>query len=301
MPKIVFFGNEQLAQGLDEPITPTFDGLVASKNSVVALVLPRRAEAVSRKAKTLKIVDSAEQRSVQIIYANEVDLVESLRALKADIGVLVSYGKIISQAVIDVFPRGIANLHPSLLPQYRGPTPIESAIVNGDRETGVSLMSLTAGMDSGPVYAQTKIAISPEETKFSLYRKALLGGSKLLLDSINDIVSGELQPSEQDSSQATYTSLLTKADGDLDPATMTAIECERKIRAYLGWPKTRLELLGKEVIVTHAQVLPDYAGDSWPDVIKCAGSSYLQIRKIISPKTGKTTPLTDYLRGIKST
>jgi methionyl-tRNA formyltransferase len=299
MAKIVFFGNEQLVQGLDKSITPTFDGLIASHHQVAALVLPRQSKATSRKARTLEIIDSANRHNIEIIYAETVDLPQTLRKLNADIGALVSYGKIVPQAVIDAFPNGIINLHPSLLPKYRGPTPLEATILNGDSETGVSLMALTAQMDAGPIYAQAKIALSPDETKFTLYKKAIITGSQLLLTNLDNILSGQLKPTDQADTQATFTNLLTKADGQLDPTTTTATDCERKIRAFLGFPKTRLSLLGQEIIITKAQALTDFNGDDWPDIIKCAGNTYLQIKEIVSSKSGKTMPTADYLRGLR--
>jgi methionyl-tRNA formyltransferase len=301
MIKIVFFGNEQLAQGLDKPITPTFDGLIASPHQVVALVLPRRAEAVSRKARPLEIVEAADRHGVNIIYANETNLSETLQRLSADIGVLVSYGKIVPQSVIDAFPHGIINIHPSLLPKYRGSTPLETAIVNGDSQTGVSLMQLSREMDAGPVYVQAKILLSPDETKYTLYQKAITVGSKLLLENLADIVNGKLKPTEQDDTEATFTQLLTKSDGNLSPSQMTATECERKIRAYLGWPRTRLDFHGQQTIVTAAKALGNFDGDNWSDLVKCADNSALQIIEIISPTSGKRMKTTDYLRGLKPT
>jgi methionyl-tRNA formyltransferase len=298
--KIVFFGNEQLVQGLDKSTTPTFDGLVASQHQVVALVLPRQAKATSRKARPSVIAESAQSHNIEIIYAEEVDLPQTLQKLAADIGVLVSYGKIVPQSVIDVFPNGIINIHPSLLPKYRGPTPLETAILNGDSETGVSLMSLSAKMDAGPIYAQAKIALSPSETKLTLYEKAISAGSQLLLANIDYILNGKLKPTAQDDAQATFTNLLTKADGQLDPSALTATDCERRIRAYLGFPKTRLNLLGQDIIITKAQVLDQFNGDDWNDVIKCANDTYLQIKEVISPNSGKTMPTADYLRGLRS-
>ncbi|MDR3125755.1 MAG: methionyl-tRNA formyltransferase, partial [Candidatus Nomurabacteria bacterium] len=269
MSKIVFFGNEQLAQGLNEPTTPIFDGLISSKNSVVALVLPRQSEIISRKTRELKIIESTNNQNIKIIYADQTNLQEALLKLGADIGVLASYGKIVPLNIIAIFPNGIVNIHPSLLPKYRGPTPLETAIADGERETGVSLMALSAKMDAGPVYIQEKIALSPTETKFTLYEKAANTGSKLLLANIDKIISGGLKSVAQDNTQASYCQLLKKSDGELYPLTMTATDCERKIRAYLGFPRTRLLFHGQPTIITKAKTLNDFAGDNWPDVITC--------------------------------
>jgi methionyl-tRNA formyltransferase len=297
--KIVFFGNEQLAQGLASPITPTFDSLINSDHDIVALVLPRKPNSVSRNKKELKIIARAEAQNIIVIYADQMDnLDEVLLGLNADIGILVSYGKIVPQKIIDVFPHGIINIHPSLLPKYRGPSPIETTIMKGDNTTGVSLMALSAKMDAGPIYAQAEVVLDGTETKPTLYEKLSTVGSKLLIDNIDKIIAGGLKPTPQNDTHAAYTQLLTKSDGLLDPATMTATECERKIRAFVGFPRTRLNFHGREVIITSAKVLPGFAGDKWPDIIKCADNTFLQINELISPTSGKTMKTSDYFRGL---
>ena len=210
------------------------------------------------------------------------------------IGVLVSYGKIIPQSIIDLFPHGIINIHPSLLPKYRGPSPIETTIANGDSETGVSLMALSAEMDAGPVYAQQTIPLNGTETKPTLYEKLFTVGSKLLIDNISKIISGKLKPIPQNDAHATYTKLLNKADGLLDPTSMTAAACEHKVRAYLGFPRTRINFLGREVIITSAHV----AEFEHEHGIQCADDKWLVIDELISPTSGKQMKTTDYLRGL---
>jgi methionyl-tRNA formyltransferase len=298
--KIVFFGNEQLAGGLEIPATPIFDTLAASGYDMAVLVLPRTPKSTFRQQTELAIITAAEANNVPIIYADqEADLNKTLRQIGADVGVLASYGKIVRQSTIDAFPQGIVNIHPSILPKYRGSTPLEAAILNGDLETGVSLMALTAKMDAGPIYAQTKITLSGHESKQELYERLADLGAKLLTQNLPKIVSDEPTPTPQDEAAATYTKQTSKTDDALTPETMTATECERRVRAYLNWPKTRLSFLGQKVIVTQARVLENYAGDDWPDVVKCADDTYLQIVELVNPKSGKTMKTADYLRGLK--
>jgi methionyl-tRNA formyltransferase len=155
-------------------------------------------------------------------------------------------------------------------------------------------------MDAGPVFAQESIGLTGDENKFEIYEKLAQIGATMLLNNLPRILSGELTPTPQNEADATYCQMLTKADGNLNPDTLTATDCDRKIRAYLGFPKTRLNLLGSKVIVTKAKVLDKFNGDDWPDVIKCADNSYLQIKEIVSPNSGKTMPVADYLRGVKA-
>lgn len=301
MTKIVFFGNEQLAQGVAEPITPIFDKLINFEYEISAVVLPKQSKIISRKLHEIKIVESAKANDIRIIYADEIDLEKELLKIDAKIGVLSSYGQIVSQKIIDVFEFGIVNIHPSLLPKYRGSTPIESTILNGDKIAGVSLMSLTNEMDAGPIYKQEAIKLRGDEDKNELYSRLSNLGSDLLLEALPNIISGKLKPSPQQNVDinVSYTQKLSKTDGELDPTTMTATECERKVRAYLGFPKTRLDFMGEKVIITKAKSLENFDGDDWPDIVKCANNSALQIIKLVSPKSGKNMKITDYLNGLK--
>ncbi|MDR2524135.1 MAG: methionyl-tRNA formyltransferase [Candidatus Nomurabacteria bacterium] len=295
--KIIFFGNEQLAQGLEKPATPIFDALVASGCEIAALVLPRRAEPRSRRAKKLAVIDAAERLSVPIIYADEErDLDKTLRQFGAEIGVLASFGMIVKKSTIDLFPRGIVNIHPSLLPKYRGSSPIETAIAEGARETGVSLMALGERMDAGAVYTQEKIALTGDESKQELYEKLAACGAQMLVKNLDEIIAGQLTPTPQDESAATYSRLLTKADGTLDQTTMTASECERKIRAFAGFPRTRLVFMGREVIVTKAHV---ETISQHPYGVLCVDCKWLVVDELVAPTSGKTMPIADYLRGLR--
>lgn len=298
--KIVFFGNEQLAQGLEKPITPILDALVVNYE-IIAIVLPRRLEALSGHNRKPLVIGRAEQSSIPLIYADqEVNLDATLRELNAEIGVLASYGQIVKQSTIDIFPHGIVNIHPSLLPKYRGSTPIETAILNGDSETGVSLMNLVKEMDAGGIYVQEKILLDGTESKQELYEKLAKLGAKLLTENLPQIISGELSPTPQDERNATYSSKIAKLDGDLDSATMTATECERRIRAFAEWPKSRLIFRGQKTIITKAKALVHNPGDNWPDIIICANDTALQIIELINPKSGKVMLVKDYLNGLRN-
>lgn len=182
------------------------------------------------------------------------DIIEDIQAFDAPIGVLSSFGRIVPQNILDLFEPGIINVHPSLLPAYRGPTPIETALYNGDTETGVSIMRLVKAMDAGPVYAQQTVPLDGTETQISAYTKLGALGAQLLITHLPAIIDGSLQPIEQDETQVSFTKMLNKSDATLDPATTTATEAERHVRAYNVFPKTKLPLLGQLVTVTAAHV-----------------------------------------------
>jgi methionyl-tRNA formyltransferase len=260
--KLVFFGNEKLATGISRP------------------------DPVIRKA--------LENAGFEIEQHVTGKLLE-LRPHEAKLAVLAAYGHIIPQPVLDEFPLGIINVHPSLLPLYRGPTPIETAILDGATKTGVSIMRLTAGMDEGPVYKQKTVNLKGDETKEDLAKRLQRLGSELLIDVLAGIADGTLRPREQPHPvRATYSKLLTKQDGFIDwskPAQML----EREVRAYLGWPRSQAKIYGHEVIVTKARVASSNDDGS---LVMPAKDSYLEILELIAP-SGRTMSGADFIRGYK--
>lgn len=288
--KLVFFGTEDFS-------LPSLIALVEAGYEIAAVVTKpdaRRGRKSDLVMPAVKVY--ALGQNIPVLQPTKLsDSIEELTALKADAAVLVSYGKIIPQRIINLFnPIGIINIHPSLLPKYRGPAPIEAAIANGDNETGISLMQLTLGMDEGPVFVQEHIPLKGNETKPQLYRELADRGAALLIEHLPRILSGQLKPKPQEIDGVSYTTLLTKESGKLDTVTDDAYACERKIRAYLGYPKTALHLQNNDVIVTSATLTQQKTPGEL--VIDCAGNTLLQIDELIAP-SGKKMSGSAYLRG----
>jgi methionyl-tRNA formyltransferase len=293
--RIIFFGNERLSSGFDPQGAPTLELLIARGYDVVAVVAnfePGR----SRNARGLEISTITEQHSIPLLLPQKLaDIREQLLQLQPDIGVLVAYGKIIPQSIIDIFPRGIVNIHPSLLPQYRGSTPIEQAILDGAEKTGVSLMQIVRQMDAGPVFAQTPVNLAGNETKQDLTRTLLLRGGEMLAGSLPGIIDGSLAGKPQDESKATYTRLFTKQDSLLD-FTKPSIQLEREVRALAGWPKSRATIFGHDVVVLAARVAHNQTDGAL--VIACANDTYLEITTLTAP-SGRAMSGADFVRGYK--
>lgn len=221
-PKLVFFGNEKLATGIPQP-----------------------------KRYILEAVENAGFEIEQVVTGRLNELGEH----EAQLAVLAAYGRIIPQRVLDEFPLGIINVHPSLLPAYRGPTPIEQAILDGTPKTGVSIMKLTAGMDEGPIYKQKTVHLSGNESKTELTEVLQQLGAQLLVEVLPEIITGSLEPRQQPHpDRATYSRLLTKDDGIID-WQKPAIQLEREVRAFAGWPKSRTTLGGINLAITKASVV----------------------------------------------
>ncbi len=262
--KIVFFGNERLGTGLGTTV-PVLRALIAAGYDITAVVVAQNDVGKSRNSRTLEIVQVAEAHDIPVLSPSKLsEAKDQIVGFEAEIGVLVAYGNIVPQNVIDVFPKGIINIHPSLLPKHRGPTPIESVILGNEAETGVSLMRLEAKMDAGPVYAQQAVQLTGNETKSQLADKLIGVGKDMLLQHLPSILDGSLKPQPQDDDLATYDKLIEKADGLFD-FQKAAVQLEREVRAFAGWPRSRATICNTEVIITKAHAVDGagVAGTLW--------------------------------------
>lgn len=294
MINVVYFGTEDIS-------VPTLQALIDDdKYNVVGVVTkPDSARGRGHHVDSPAVAKLARQHDITCLQPVKLrDVTELLESLQADVGALVSYGKIIPQDVIDIFPHGIVNFHPSMLPVYRGPSPIETAIMHGDSFTGLTLMALSKDMDAGDIYYQEKVAIGPDDTAEQLYDRFGRRGAELMVEKLDQIVAGQLTGTPQDNDLAIYCHMITKDDGQLDPGVMTARQCYNRWRALSQWPKCRLNLDGDEVIVTKLKPLDNFQGDNWPDIIPCQDDSAIQILEIINPKSGRRMSVTDYLNGL---
>jgi methionyl-tRNA formyltransferase len=284
---IVFFGTDTFS-------TPTLTALINASYSIGAVVTKPDSRSGRGQHLTPPLVKSiAEEHDIPVWQpADLATISDDIRALGDVVGVLVSYGKIVPQSIIDLFSPGIINVHPSRLPKYRGPSPLESAIINGDDSTSISVMLLTAGMDAGPVYGYTDLDLDGTETQASLYETAAELGAETLINLLPLILSGEATSVPQDDDQATYSHLLTKSDSLLDPTALTAAEAERKIRAHNVFPKTKITVHEQTVTVTNAHVAAAPTSLS----LECKDGAYLIIDELIGP-SGRHMSGQDFLNG----
>ncbi len=174
------------------------------------------------------------------------DETETIKELKPDLIVVTAYGKIIPQAILDIPTYGCLNVHASLLPKYRGAACLNAPILNGDTETGVTIMKMEAGLDTGPILRQSKISLNGRETLSEIHDRLSQLGAEILIPTIQDFLNGKIKPVAQDDSQASYIKTLKKEDGRIDWAK-SALEIERLIRAYTPWPGAHSLLNGKMV------------------------------------------------------
>ena len=290
MSKIIFFGNEQLAQGVKTK-TPIFDALLSTEHEICALVLP-----AARVRKPFEITKVAQTHNIPIhLVEKGRDLLPIIEQYHPDLGVLAAFGKLVPQDAIDAIPCGIINIHPSLLPKYRGTTPIETPLLNGDTETGVSVMRLVMAMDAGPILAQAKVPITAETTKQSLYDDLSALGAKLILDVLPGTLAKNAPETPQDESEATFTQKLSKDLSDLNFAAKAAQTLANEVRAYAGFPKSKTILLDIPCTITKAHVADSPLTELDQ---RCADGKYLIIDRLL-PENSKEMDAKSFLNGHK--
>lgn len=183
---------------------------------------------------------------------------EELVSLRPDAIVVAAYGRFLPQPVLEAPPHGCLNLHPSILPEYRGPSPVVTALLDGRATTGVTLMQLDQGMDTGPIIAQREYSISPEDTAETLTAALFRLGATLLIDHLDPWVAGKLSAQPQDEARATVTRKLERTDGQAD-WKLSATQLERNRRAYTPWPGLYTQWRGQVLKLLDVVALPDAA------------------------------------------
>lgn len=245
--ELVFFGSGPVAAASLEKLAQQFE--------IEAVITKPQPPHHKEPFPVLEVAKKLALRTLTPNSKQELSELFKTKPVHSKLGVVIDYGFIINQDVIDSFPLGIVNSHFSLLPEWRGADPISFAILSGQVKTGVSLMVIDAGLDTGKLIASRSLTIKPDDTTPSLTDALVALSNELLVEFLPRYASGEVQPKQQPHpNRATYSRKLTKQDGIIDwhkPAEVI----EREIRAYAEWPKSRTTLAGREVIITKATVL----------------------------------------------
>lgn len=184
------------------------------------------------------------------------EFVDTLRGLGLEVMVVVAYGKIIPQTIIDIPPLGIVNVHFSLLPAYRGAAPVEWAVANGETRTGVTTMRIDAGLDTGDILLQREVEIGPEETAAELSRRLASMGADLLVETLEGLRTGAVTPRPQDHSRATYAPMLTREDGRID-WSWPALKIHNRVRGFQPWPGAYCLFRGRLLHIWRTRPTPE--------------------------------------------
>lgn len=264
--RIVFFGTPELA-------VPSLAALHTAHDVVAVVCQPDRPQGRSKTPVPPPTKVWAEAHDIPVhqpTKLNDGAFEAWLRAQRPELCALVAYGRILKQPILDVPPHGFLNVHPSRLPRYRGPSPIQTAIMEGEQETAVTIMRLDAGMDTGDILLQQDLAIAPDDTTATLTEKAGALGARMLLQAVGLIERGEARFTPQDDSAATYTKMFTKEDGRIDWSA-SAQRIVNRIRAAIPWPVAFTLWRGQPLRIHQADAIDERPNASPSTVIRAKG------------------------------
>lgn len=297
--RVVFMGSPDFA-------IPTLKAL-AEKYTIVGVVTqPDRPAGRKRELKSPPVKELAQELGLPFIqpaHLKDAEALQQLQAWAPDLIVVAAFGQILRQVVLDIPTHGCLNVHASLLPRWRGAAPINAAILHGDEVSGVTIMKMDTGLDTGPMLSKSEIHLSPDETGGSLSSKLSIMGGKLLIDTLPAYIGGELVPQPQDDSQSTYVKMLKRTDGELD-FSKPAISLERMVRAYSPWPGTYM-LWGNQRLKIHkvrvdSATSPGVGVFSIQEGYPAVGTSDgLLILDKVQPAGKRTMPGELFLRGAR--
>jgi len=283
MARIVFAGSPDFA-------VPSLARLIASQHDVVAvLTQPDRPSGRGRRLRTGPVKEYALQHDRPVIQPTglqDPEIQSRLAALAPDLMVIVAYGLLLPPAVLALPRAGCLNVHASVLPRWRGASPIQAAILAGDRQTGVSLMQMAAGLDTGSVFAVERTGIGAVETAGELHDRLAVLGADLLGRCLDPILAGELQARAQNEAEATYAARISKADARLD-WSRPAPDLDRQVRAYNPWPVAETLLDGARMRCWRSATVGENARASQPDTPPVPGRIEAVTREGIDVRTGR--------------
>jgi methionyl-tRNA formyltransferase len=251
--RAIFLGTPQFA-------VPTLDRLIAAGHQIPLVVTqPDRPKGRGNSLAMPPVKESALRHSLEVFQPERVrrpESVERLRAVAPEIMVIVGYGQILPQSILDIAPRGILNVHASLLPKYRGAAPIQWAIANGETSTGVTIMRIDAGLDTGDILSKAETPIGGDETAVELSPRLAEMGAGLLVETLPQLDS--ITPEKQDDSAATYAPILKKEDGAID-WNRPAREIHNRIRGLQPWPGAYSSFRGQTLHVWKSAVTGNHS------------------------------------------
>lgn len=267
--KVLFMGTPDFAVG-------ALEALICAGHEVTAVVTqPDRPKGRGKEMQSPPVKECAVRHGIPVLQPvkiREKESVDALRRYEADVYVVAAFGQILTREILDIPRFGCINIHASLLPKYRGAAPIQWSILDGEKETGVTIQQMNEGIDTGDILSSVTVPIAPDETGDSLFDKLMRAGAELLVETMPRIESGEITPVEQDESQATYAKRLTKEIGNIDwkePAQVI----ERKIRGLNSWPSAYTMLRDKPIKIWSARLTgePDREADQSTAEPVCGG------------------------------
>ena len=284
--------------------TPSLSALVEEYEISAVVTQPDRPAGRGqslRESAVKKLASSLYLPTLQPRNLREPDLLSELQKLKPGLVVVAAYGRILPEPILALPKYGCINVHASLLPRWRGAAPVQAAILEGDETTGVTIMKMDAGLDTGPLLRQATVTIENDDTGGTLEKKLAELGARLLVETVPSFISGEIQPAPQDDALATYAPMLKKKDGQIDTA-LSAQRLARQVRAFEPWPTSYFFWNGLRIVIRSAGPHPQSGGqpgdvfmlDSRPAI--ATGEGALVLTRI-QPAGKRAMDASDFING----
>lgn len=254
--RVIFMGTPDFAVG-------TLEAVIAAGHEVMlAVTQPDRPKGRGKAMQAPPVKVCAQAHGIEVFQPERIrnaECIEHLRSYDADIIIVAAFGQILPEEILNMPRYGCVNVHASLLPKYRGAAPIQWAVINGDKVSGVTTMRMDAGLDTGDMIEKVEVTLDPEETGGSLFDRLADAGAKLCVHTMAQIEAGTAQYEKQQESEATHVGMIKKQMGNID-WSRPAEEIERLIRGLNPWPSAYTRLNGKTLKIWHADVVTDTAG-----------------------------------------
>lgn len=301
--KIVFMGTPDFAAG-------ALEALIGAGHEITAVVTqPDKPKGRSRELLPPPVKQCALKHNIPVMQPRRIKTPEAIAELKkypADIYIVAAFGQILSQEILDIPPYGCLNIHASLLPKYRGASPIQHVIIDGEEKTGITVMQMDAGLDTGDMLYKKEISIGKTDNYETLHDKLMVLGGEAIVEALPLLEQGRLTPEKQDDSMSCYAPLIDKGMGKID-FTKKAAELDRLIRGLTPWPSAFTSYKGKQLKIWRAEaVAEDTASCACGEIVNlekdsftvAAGEGALKIHELqLEGKKRMTTH--DFLLGVK--
>ena len=300
--RIVFMGTPDFA-------VPSLEALLAAGHEVCGVFTqPDKPKNRGMKLLPPPVKVTAQSHDIPVFQPTQLrdgSALEKLKTLVPELIVVAAYGRILPQEILDLPPKGCINVHSSLLPRYRGAAPINWAVVNGDKETGVTIMKVAPELDAGDILGQVSTPIDPEETVETVHDRLAELGGELLVKVVEEIAAGTVQATPQDPAQVTYAPMLSRALAPID-WSQSANAIHNKVRGLVPWPATSTDVFSKEPVKVfavaetgeHTGKAPGTVLAARPEGIDvaCGDGMVLRILELQAPGS-RRMGAADYLRG----
>lgn len=254
--KVVYMGTPDFAVG-------PLEAIIGAGHKITAVVTqPDKPKGRGKEMAPSPVKECAIRHGIPVLTPVKIkaaEAVEELQKYPADIFVVAAFGQILSEEILDMPAYGCVNIHASLLPKYRGAAPIQWSIIDGEKETGVTIMQMDKGLDTGDILFRQKVEITAEETGASLFDKLAQTGSSLIVEALAKIEKGDVTPIKQDDAKSSYAKMLTKSAGRID-WNKSAQELERLVRGLNSWPSAYTGYKGKQLKIWKARIGEDMGG-----------------------------------------